>query len=75
MCCQVRPPLVDLWTPLPHICERSEFRSPVPIQTMFVSDGATATSPIDCTPVESEMARQVVPPLLVFQTPPPAVPT
>jgi hypothetical protein len=74
-CAQVRPPSVERHTPLPHPCERSEFFSPVPSHTTFVSLGATATSPTERAPVESLTGRQVTPRLTVFQTPPPAVPT
>src|SRR5665213_122697 len=67
-------PLVDLCTPLPQDCEREEFFSPVPTQMTLVSEGATATSPIDCIPSESEIGCQVIPAFDVFHTPPPADP-
>src|SRR5439155_1039308 len=71
----VLPPSLDLYTPSPHHCERRELCSPLPTHTMFVSEGATATSPIVWTPSPSEVACQVIPPFAVFHTPPPAAPT
>src|SRR6185312_2156577 len=75
MWCHVLPPSVDLCTPLPHDCDRKLFFSPVPTHTTFVSDGATAMSPIVVTPSESPISCQVMPSLVVFHTPPPAAPT
>src|SRR5437867_539222 len=75
MLVQARPPLVDLYTPSPHHCDRRLFFSPLPAHTTLVSEGATATSPIVCTPRPSEAACQVIPPLADFHTPPPAAPT
>jgi hypothetical protein len=49
--------------------------SPVPAQTMFESDGAMASAPIDETGWLSKIGRQVVPPSVVFQIPPDAAPT
>src|SRR2546429_1382444 len=68
------PRSVDLYTPSPHHWERRLFFSPVPAHTTFVSDGATARSPIVSTPRPSETDCHVIPPLEVFQTPPPAAP-
>ena len=52
-----------------------EFGSPVPAQTMFVSDGAMASIPIATTGLSSNTGRQVVPLLVLFQMPPPAAAT
>src|SRR5262249_54638044 len=49
--------------------------SPEPTQTMEGSDGATAMSPIVETASLSKTGSQVVPLLVVFQTPPEATPT
>ena len=49
--------------------------SPVPAQTMFGSEGATASEPIDCTGWPSKIGAQLVPPSVVFQMPPEAAPT
>ena len=49
--------------------------SPVPIQTMFGFDGATATSPIDVDGPWSKTGVQVVASFSVFQRPPVAVAT
>src|SRR5215467_11482737 len=49
--------------------------SPVPTQTIEGSDGAMAMSPIVDTPSLSKTGSQVVPLLVVFQTPPEATPT
>src|SRR5438094_5866943 len=49
--------------------------SPVPAQTMFGFDGATARAPIACTGIESKTGRNVTPLSLDFQMPPEAAPT
>ena len=49
--------------------------SPVPAQTMFGSDGATASEPMDCTGCASKIGVQFTPPSVVFQMPPDAAPT
>src|SRR5215469_753435 len=51
------------------------FGSPLPTQTMEGSDGAMAISPAVETPSLSKTGSQVVPLLMVFQTPPEATPT
>ena len=56
------------------MCERI-FPSPVPAQTMFGSDVATASDPIDCTGWPSNSGVQFTPPSVVFQMPPDAAPT
>ncbi len=48
--------------------------SPVPAQTMFGSDPATARSPIDIVGMSSKMGSQVVPALTVLKMPPVAAP-
>src|ERR1041385_1809644 len=69
------PPSVDLYTPSPHHCERRLFFSPVPTHKSTESEGATARSPMVWTPSPSDAGCHVIPPLEVFQTPPPAAPT
>src|SRR5882724_12935376 len=75
MFCQVFPPSSDLYAPSPHeeLCRL--FGSPVPTQTTDGSEGAIAMSPIVDTPSLSNIGSHVVPLLVVFQTPPEAVPT
>src|SRR5229473_4969277 len=72
---QVFPPSSDLYAPSPHeeLCRL--FGSPVPTHTTEGSDGAMAMSPIVETLSLSKIGSQVVPLLVVFQTPPEAVPT
>src|SRR6266481_7933869 len=75
MFCQVFPPSSDLYAPSPHdeLCRL--FGSPVPTQTTDGSHGAIAMTPIVDTPSLSKIGSHVVPLLVVFQTPPEAVPT
>src|SRR5436189_2695899 len=72
---QVFPPSSDLYAPSPQeeLCRL--LGSPVPTQTIDGSDGAIAISPIVDTPSLSKIGSQVVPLLVVFHTPPEAVPT
>src|SRR2546426_1723081 len=72
---QVFPPSSDLYAPSPQeeLCRL--FGSPVPTHTIDGSDGAIAMSPIVDTPSLSKIGSHVVPLLVVFQTPPEAVPT
>ena len=72
---QVFPPSSDLYAPSPQeeLCRL--LGSPVPTQTIDGSDGAIAISPIVETPSLSKIGSQVVPLLVVFHTPPEAVPT
>ncbi len=49
--------------------------SPVPAQTTFASDGATASEPIDETGWLSKMGAQDAPPSVVLKIPPEAAPT
>ena len=67
---QLTPPSVDLNTPIPAWELRALALSPVPTQTMSLSDGATVTSPMACTPLPSNTGSKVVPLFMVFQTPP-----
>src|SRR6266404_3745942 len=71
---QVFPPSSDLYTPSPHdeLCRL--FGSPVPTHTIDGSEGAIAMSPIVDTLSLSNTGSQVVPLLVVFQTPPEATP-
>src|SRR5919106_1545749 len=61
--------------PPPGEIELRESSSPVPAQTMFVSEGAMARSPIEITRSLSNTGRNVVPALVVFQIPPVAAAT
>ena len=47
----------------------------MPTQRTLLSEGATARSPTVSDPSPAETDCQVMPPLAVFQTPPPAAPT
>ena len=58
--------------PPPGSIELREFCSPVPAQTCIVSDGATASAPIELTGLSSNVGRNVTPPFVLFQTPPAA---
>src|SRR6266576_707208 len=72
---QVFPPSSDLYAPSPQeeLCRL--FGSPVPTHTTEGSDGAIAMSPIVDTLSLSNIGSHVVPLLVVFHTPPEAVPT
>src|SRR5437899_4060902 len=72
---QVFPPSSDSYAPSPQeeLCRL--FGSPVPTRTTAGSDGAMAMSPIVETLSLSNIGSQVVPLLVVFHTPPEAVPT
>src|SRR5713226_6328058 len=72
---QVFPPSSDLYTPSPHDELCLLFGSPVPTHTMDGSEGAIAMSPIVDTLSLSNTGSHVVPLLVVFHTPPEAVPT
>jgi hypothetical protein len=48
--------------------------SPVPTHTMFGSDGAMAMAPMDWAGWSSKVGLQLIPPSVVFQTPPEAAP-
>jgi hypothetical protein len=49
--------------------------SPVPAQTTFGSEGATASDPIDDTGLSSKIASQWAPLSVVLKMPPDAAPT
>ena len=49
--------------------------SPVPAQTWFGSDGATASAPIACAGCLSKTGENVLPSSVDFHTPPDAAPT
>src|SRR5256886_5973186 len=72
---QVFPLSSDLYAPSPQeeLCRL--FGSPVPTHTTEGSDGAIAMSPIVDTLSLSNIGSHVVPLLVVFHTPPEAVPT
>src|SRR5258708_3650565 len=72
---QVFPPSSDLYAPSPQEELWRLFGSPVPTHTIDGSDGAIAMSPIVETPSLSKIGSHVVPLLVVFHTPPEAVPT
>ena len=71
---QVLPPSTLLYTPSPYDTELRGLFSPVPTQTMFGSDGATATSPMEQVVSLSNWFSNVVPLLTVFSSPPPPRP-
>src|SRR6266852_8749836 len=72
---QVFPPSRDLYAPSPQeeLCRL--LGSPVPTHTIAGSDGAMAMSPIVETLSLSKIGSHVVPLLVVFHTPPEALPT
>src|SRR2546427_605512 len=72
---QVFPLSSDLYAPSPQEELWRLFGSPVPTHTIEGSDGAIAMSPIVDTSSLSNIGSHVVPLLVVFQTPPEAVPT
>jgi hypothetical protein len=61
--------------PPPGEMELRELGSPVPQYTTLVSEGAMARSPPEATRAVSSTGKKVVPPLMVFHTPPAAVDT
>src|SRR5436853_626776 len=71
----VSPPSVDLQTPSPQLVLWRLFDSPVPTHSRSGLLCETATSPIDIRLTSWNCASKVVPALVVFQTPPCAVPT
>src|SRR5581483_3878077 len=75
MFAHVLPPSVDLYTPSPYEAEFLGLLSPVPTQTMVISDGATATSPIETVASLSNWCSNVTPLLTVFSNPPDGVAT
>ncbi len=75
ICAQVLPPSVDFQTPLPQLVDCRLLLSPPPAHTRFGSCCDTVTSPNDIRPWSCSIGSQVVPPDVVFQTPPCAVAT
>src|ERR1700694_4583226 len=69
------PPSIDLCTPSPYETELRGLFSPVPTQTMFLSDGATHTSPIETVASLSNWCTNVIPLFSVLSRPPLAVAT
>ena len=82
MCCDfgsigadhVRPPSVDLYTPLPHDELRMFCGSPVPTQMTSGFDGATAIAPIDGARTESNSDVHDTPAFVERHKPPVAAP-
>ena len=72
---QVRPPSVLLKMPPPGSMELRELGSPVPAHTCCVSVGAIASIPMEMMRLSSNVGRQVMPLLVLFQMPPPAAAT
>src|SRR5688572_7311181 len=72
---KVLPPSTDLKTPQPGITELRGFASPVPIQTIELSEGAIATSPIEAVGPDSKTGAKVMPLFSVRQRPPLAAAT
>src|SRR2546428_5303350 len=74
-CFHVLPASVDLYTPSPCETFPRMGDSPIPTYTTFGSDSEIPMAPTD--PVlkySSEIGSQLMPPSLVFQTPPPVAP-
>ena len=69
----VAPASVDSDTPSPITStSRIAHASPVPAQTMFGSEGATATAPMACAVILSKTGTNVFPSSTDFHTPPEA---
>ena len=75
MCWNDLPPSEERYTPPPHDVLCRLFDSPAPTHTSSGSLWDAATSPMEMSPSSWNSASQVVPMLLVFQSPPWAVPT
>ena len=75
MRCQVSPPSVVLYTPLPTDTELRIHDSPVPTHTVSWCFGSIAIAPIDWTGCLSNTGLKVVPLSVDFHTPPEAAPT
>ncbi len=71
----VLPPSVDFHTPSPHDVVWRLFASPVPTQMMSGLDCETVTSPMASRPLSCKSGVKLAPLLVVFHTPPCAVPT
>src|SRR6185436_10571615 len=74
-CCQVLPPSIDLYTPLPTDIELRTLPSPVPTHTISGLAWKIATAPIAATGWSSKMGVKLSPPFVDFQSPPVAAPT
>src|SRR5260221_268066 len=72
---QVLPASADFQRPEPGPPLLREFGSPVPAHTVFVSDGAMASMPMEMMFLSSNTGRHVTPLLVLFQMPPPAAAT
>jgi hypothetical protein len=69
------PASVERYMPFPGDTLPRGGDSPVPTYTTLGSDGATAMAPIEpAMRVESVVGSHVMPPSLVFHTPPPVAP-
>jgi len=75
MCRQLRPPSVDVYTPLPQGDDCRFWGSPVPTQTRFGLVWSISIAPIELVGWSSKSGVNEVPWFSVFQTPPDAVPT
>ncbi len=73
--CQVLPPSGEKYTPRPISTSLRGLASPVPTQTSFGFDGASATAPMDAASPCLNTLSHLMPLSVVFHTPPPAVPT
>src|ERR1041384_367064 len=74
-CVHVLPASVDLYTPSPGMMLPRMHDSPIPMNTMFGSDSATATAPTEALLIcPSVTDVHVSPPSVVFQRPPPVAP-
>src|SRR4029453_7633440 len=67
---KVSPPSVERYTPSPQPELFRSLPSPVPIQPVFPSEGATATAPIDATDSFSKIPWNLPPLFEVLATPP-----
>src|SRR6476619_4345741 len=74
-CVQVFPASVDLYTPSPGRMSPRMQASPVPTKITSGFDSATATAPTEALVIRlSVIGAHVVPPSVVFQSPPPVAP-
>ena len=65
----------EKYTPCPLTTSLRILPSPVPTQTRFGFDGASAIAPIEAVGWSAKTASQESPPSVVFHTPPAAAPT
>src|SRR5574337_333757 len=73
--CQVLPASGEKYTPRPISTSLRGLASPVPTQTSFGFEGASATAPMDAASPCLNTLSHLMPLSVVFHTPPPAVPT